>query len=764
MIPEWHRRWHRFRSREVAPNSSCRPVASNSLRSHTLWLRSMVLAIGTLCIVPPVQAQQAEGAPAALASGDTSAAVHDLERVVTSQPLSPAALGAFFLVDWIARSGAQDEWAVVARTVRDQYLAAWMAAQHEAIPPTGALEDAVRIVLKEWTDVGRSTRRQPITGKLEMQRRAKSSLDSVAAVFETRAPAIAAAARWVRVWHLLQVLDRAAADVPRVPATVLPVCPSGCNNPLTPPKEYQLAMRLSAEPTASALAELVGLFGELERAPEPLNWLGARAHVAVCALLLEAPAAGCWPRPDRLVGRDSAEVAVMTHVFQGRHGLASQVIDARPAWFAPLAAQRDLLDAPDSVLRVDTTWQIGRTFITSRLVAAPQPSSMVQPADVFWRLAWPLYLQPHNERFVVHCGRLLLADVVRRLTVNGEPLFAPVGDPVRIVRSGVPLAVVQLVRSPRSMISGRMTTTRVYVSPAMHETAPGQGALSVPWAPIDLALAAADRPRYSAATGFVSEDFRRLSMIDYQLVHYIRAGHRRFDVYTSWTPPALCTTPRPLLGLVWLDSMLQEQHRDIRIDLAAHSRTQFSTTLEAGTHLYSLELLDRGCHVAGRSRYWIKVPPSEGAFISDLMLADRLFTGDTNRVAWRVVGDPIATMSASRWVRAGAPVRLYWEVYGVTTTAAEADRLAVTFAVVDTKRQRVPVSELAALADQTRRTRGALELTYNLSVPPGTDPLGCGIAFDMPADARGLYVARVSVTDPRTGKAATAERAFLVLR
>jgi len=88
----------------------------------------------------------------------------------------------------------------------------------------------------------------------------------------------------------------------------------------------------------------------------------------------------------------------------------------------------------------------------------------------------------------------------------------------------------------------------------------------------------------------------------------------------------------------------------------------------------------------------------------------------------------------------------------------------VTFAVVDTKRQRVPVSELAALADRTRRTRGTLELTYNLSVPPGDDPLGCGIAFAMPPNAPGLYVARVTVTDTRTGKAAAAERAFAVRR
>jgi hypothetical protein len=308
----------------------------------------------------------------------------------------------------------------------------------------------------------------------------------------------------------------------------------------------------------------------------------------------------------------------------------------------------------------------------------------------------------------------------------------------------------------------------VYVPLETHETIPGPEALSFPWAPIDLALAAMGRARYSLPnTGFVSEDYRAFGTVGHQLVHYVRAGRRHIDVHTSWSPPSLfdlCTQPRPLLGLIRLDSALQEQHRDVRIDLLDHPRARFGAILEPGTYLYSLELLDRGCRRAGRSRYWIKVPPAEGAFISDLMLADTLFPADTSRAVFRVAAEPIATMSGSLWVRAGTPVRLYWEVYGVTASAAEANRLAVTFAVVDTKRQRVQVTELAALADRTRRTSGALELKYHLTAPPGDDPLGCGIVFEIPADARGLYVARVTVADTRTGNAAAAERAFMVRR
>jgi hypothetical protein len=563
----------------------------------------------------------------------------------------------------------------------------------------------------------------------------------------------------VRVWQLLQQLDRAAADVPIIRIEV--------NRRVTPSKEWQLATRLSLEPSASALEDLGRQFGELEQGPEPFTSLAARVHVAVCALLFGAPAAACWPRPDRLAGRDSAEVAAMIYVFQGRHGLASQIMDARPRWFTPLDAERDLLDVPDSVLQVDTGWVgigwEGTTALTRRWIPVPGPSAAVElPADAFWRLAWPLYLRPHNERLVVHRGRLLLADVVRRLAVNGEPLFAPVGDPVRIVRTGVPVAVATL------RVGTMPARSDVSLLPWTHETAPGPEALSLPWAPIDLALAATDGRRYGLPrTGFVSEDYRMLGGVAHQLVHYVRAGRRHVEVHTEWTPPGVfdfCTRPRPLLGLIRLDSALQEEHRDVRIDLLDHPRARFDAILEAGTYLYSLELLDHGCHRAGRSRYWIKVPPAEGAFVSDLMLADSLFSADTSRVILRVAGDPMAAMSTSSGVRAGAPVRLYWEVYGVSTAVADANRLAVTFAVVDTKRQRVPVTELPALADRTRRTRGTLELAYNLSVPPGEEPLGCGIAFAMPPDARGLYVARVTVRDTRTGNAAAAERAFVVRR
>jgi hypothetical protein len=459
----------------------------------------------------------------------------------------------------------------------------------------------------------------------------------------------------------------------------------------------------------------------------------------------------------------------MAYVFQGRYRLANMVMDATPHWFVHLDAHRDILHTPDSL--VDTTIVTGAVppyrWVTTRMVAVPGSGANIElPVDVFWRLAQPLYLQAHNERLVVHRGRLLLADVVRRLSTDRTPLFGSMGDPVRIVRSGVPLAVVPLIPSPAARRPGARTT-RVYVPPETHETIPGRIA-PASFAPIDLALAVAEPPPYRWTTGFVSETYRFLGIIDHQLVHYVRAGSRHVDVYASWARPPRCAGRGLALGLIVLDSTLHEQHRDLRTDLAEDRRDGFNSVVRAGfsrvvapgTYLYSLELLDPGCRQAARTRYWIRVPPAEGAFISDLMLTDELFPNDTGRVAQRVVNQPGVTMSASSAVRPGGTVRFYWEVYGVAADTAEQDRLAVTLEVVDMRRQRVSVSELGAVAEEIRRTRGTLAITHAQSVPPGAGPLGSGIAVALPPGMRGLHVARVTVRDVRTGRAATAERAF----
>jgi hypothetical protein len=47
-------------------------------------------------------------------------------------------------------------------------------------------------------------------------------------------------------------------------------------------------------------------------------------------------------------------------------------------------------------------------------------------------------------------------------------------------------------------------------------------------------------------------------------------------------------------------------------------------------------------------------------------------------------------------------------------------------------------------------------------VPPGDGPLASGLAVGLPAGARGIHIARVTVTDAVTGRTARAQRAFFV--
>jgi hypothetical protein len=686
-------------------------------------------ALLVLGLLPGAAHAQASGLAAvreALAASDTVAALRMLDRLTTEESLSADGIGALFLLDWIGRSETYGGAATRAAELRDEL----------------------------WRGIEGGT----------------GNLDSLADSLENRAPSLAAAARWTLVLRLLRSLTDVAAEERRVRVVVLPMCPAGCNHPGVPPPDHRLAARFSTEPSATRLRMVATLLRELEAAPAPFNALGARTHVAVCALLLAAAPADCWPRTDQLVGRDSAEVAAMVSVFQTRYASAHQLMDAQPHWFTHLDASRDLLQVPDSLL--DSTVVRSAVppynWVSTRLIAVPGSGANIElSVDVFWRLAQPLYLQVYNERLVVHRGRLLMADVVRRLSSGRTPLFGSTGDPARIVRSGVPLAVVPLSGPAARRPDAR--TTRVYVPRQTHETLPGP-IESGSFAPIDLALAVAAPPPYRWMTGFVSETYEFLGMVDHQLVHYVRDGSRYVDVYASWIRPPECARRSGLLlGLIRLDSTAREQHRDVRRDPTEYRREAFNSIVRAGfsrveaagTYLYSVEVLDPGCRRAARTRYWIRVPPADDAFLSDLMLTDELFQG-TDRAAQRVVGRPGVAMSASSSVRPGGTVRLYWEAYGVTADTAERNRLSVTFEVVDTRRRRVAISDPAAVAEENRQTRGALALTYAQSVPSGAGPLGSGIEVALPAGARGLHVARVTVRDVRTGRAATAERAFYV--
>jgi hypothetical protein len=107
--------------------------------------------------------------------------------------------------------------------------------------------------------------------------------------------------------------------------------------------------------------------------------------------------------------------------------------------------------------------------------------------------------------------------------------------------------------------------------------------------------------------------------------------------------------------------------------------------------------------------------------------------------AHRVAGGLPATVRPGLEVPAGGAAHFFWELYGVSGDTLEAGRVIVQVEVRTVTGGRVPLRDLR-----------------------GDGPLGCGLSVGLPADLHGVHVARLTVTDRRTGAQATVERAFFV--
>jgi hypothetical protein len=373
--------------------------------------------------------------------------------------------------------------------------------------------------------------------------------------------------------------------------------------------------------------------------------------------------------------------------------------------------------------------------------------------ELFWRLAWPLFLQPYNERQVVHRARLLLAETLQHGIGDTVGMFDAFYDRAALVQRGIPKSLL-LVRQPWGIGQTRFTAVS-YVSPSMHETVVRLGAGAVP-ASLDLALAARDDLVLQTYSGYVAEDYDRLTRFEHQVVQYVRDGHRMVDVHAERPVVPTCRDPDPEVGFFLLDSQLQ-MLREVADTAPRRRRYRFRMVLAPGTYIYSLELLDRPCRLAARARYVLPVPPADSTRLSDLVLAENAFIEQPERVK----GDPPVVVRPGLHVPVGL-VHFYWEVYGLDAAEAQRNRLEVRFDLVNVSQDRVQLGQLAGLEATVERTKPLLNLRYAPTIPQGTGPIGIGLSVTVPPEARGVYVARVTVQDRKTGWQETARRALYV--
>jgi hypothetical protein len=652
----------------------------------------------------------------ALAAGDTARAVASLvPRTEPGPQLDARTLTDLLLLQWIGRSAGQrdarEAWSGAGRTTRK----------------AGDRSEAAR-VFAAAVEVERGAPDRELTrvfGGTAWRRR-------VSEIAERNArsdPLLAAAARWV----LAQDDLRRLREVIRESLPMLDQLPAGCRGGAItlactlrtpPPPEARLGVLLGQD-TSGTLPLLTADLDSARTGVWPFDELVARVRVATAAMVDDRAALDAIAEDTAGLGaRTAGAIRVMAFEFGRRRDRAAGEMAAHPEWYTGLDAELGELE-----------------------------DSRLSP-ELFWRLAWPLYLEPHNARQTAHRARLLLADVVQRTLPDSGGAFGEYGDPGALIRSGVPRGL-QIVRRAAQGTGGRRLVVG-YLSAGTHETVVRLASGAVPTS-LDLALAARDDIALRASSGYVAEDYDRLTPFEHQVVQYVRDGHRMVDVHAERPVTLLCQNPDPRVGFFLLDSRLQVL-REVADTAPRRRRYRFHLVLAPGTYVYSLELLDKPCRLAGRARYVLLVPPADSTALSDLMLAENVFIEEPSRVK----GDPPAVVRPGLRVAAGGPVDFYWEVYGLDAAEPQPGRLDVHFEVVNVGRDRVGLGQLGALEAAAERAKPLLDLRYRAPVPGGSGPVGMGLSVTLPADARGVYVARLTVRDRRTGREETARRALFV--
>lgn len=653
-----------------------------------------------------------------LVNGDTAGAI---ALLTGGRPiwldLSDAAVGAQFALQWIGRApGREDARRTWLRQVADLASAGPHDVRVELLRWSSALEH------RAWGQGGI----RPYENRTATQQVGYRALDE--ARWGSHRPLLAGAGRWLLAQDALVAIDEyLVAAIPRHRDLVQ----SG-GRFVQPPEARSHREIVTGDSTlASELDEArLHLYSALGTA-WPFSEMAGRTLVGVEALfgtpdsrmgLLDSLA-----HSPSLAERPRIELAAVLLDLSERREVAESLMAAWPAWFAPL----------------DTA--------VSSLGVGPD-----LPPPVLWRISWPLYLEPTNERLTVHRTRLLLADALIRTIPARRSPFGLEDLRVAFVRHGIPAGITA---QPRGTNANDVTVLS-YLDRRTVETVVRRGGAGSDELSLDLALAARDPASLRGPSGYVDRHFDALEFFEHQVVHFVRDGRPQVQVHSE-RPEPRCEGPAPELGFFLLDERLglTRATRD-SIAPAAPRRRTFGLPIDPGQYVYSIEVLDQACRQAARARFALEVrAPAAGLGLSDVMLVDT----SALLVPERIPGLPAAQVRPGLTVRPDEPMHFYWEVYGVAATAVEEERLEVDFDVVDAGRKKVPVRELSNFARRVGRAGPAVSLSYGATVPPGREPLGMTLTVGLEGAHDGVHVVRIRVRDGRTGATAEAERAIYVM-
>lgn len=690
-----------------------------------------MITIVLAALLSPTQAGPLAPAREALAVADTARAVRLLQTVRADTAMPSSALAALLLQQWIGRSpsyqASLEHWGQEARRMR------------RAVGRNESARVLVYSLLVDRDARDREFERTFAGGYVSGE--VGQFVERLAA----SDPLLVGAASWVLAQQELRRFGKELLELVPIEGRLPSACVllgrrtvRTCTIRAAPPPAHTLRGLIAVnEALAGRIQRLRAHLDRAAGAPWPIDELALRTWVAVELFVgTQASARALVPRLARLPDPAVNDLRVLLGEFAGARDEAADILLGHP--------EHGALDEHLSAF-----------------------GNVGMPPSVFWRVAWPLFLEPYNVRLVVHRARLLLGDLVRRLARRADLPFWQYGSSESVILRGIPLGMVRVSRLARGANDRDVMVE--YLDPNMYETLVRQGDPDRSIA-LDLALAVRDESEtIRAVSGYVPTHHGRILPFQHQVVQYVRDGKRHVDIYARRRfavaidargihGPPPCADEAPVTGLFLLDEQLGLLRSAVDSVAPRTRRHRFRLQLDPGTYVYSLELLDRQCRHAARARYVLVVDDPSGAKLSDLMLAEELRFASILRL---VTAQPMSALPGLT-VRAGGPARFYWEVYEEPVAEGESGRLEVSFEIVDVKQGRVGVGRLGQVAAAAARTAPVVVVDYAVPVPAGDAPLVMGLSVELPEDARGLHVARLRVVNAASGRTYTKERAFFI--
>jgi hypothetical protein len=748
---------------------------SRTQRSLLRYRRCLALAIGLAalfaCPLARSVAQDVDDVPFLLATGDTAEAIDLLrERVTNRSPAAEQCLLATLLTrtvtslheDWQARAEAK-RW--FDRSLRKRNDALCLLEYSGLMEKQGIRVDAARLAGRAFDMIAEdSTLQTPAL---------------LAEVYYRRALPLV---QWVREFeHLVFVHD-------------LPVSTPDCLGlgyfceSLVHADDFRARLR-RAPGEDSLVADKRVLLGNL--LDSALQYDPTHAG-ALRLALREAAVTGDWERYAAIAQRarqaDTADVGTLLTVLSaqvrlGEMHAAEAVFDSIMDWLGPQA-----------MARYEGLALVADTSMRERLAGRKE----VIYGEAVWGLSDPLYLTAHNERRMTHYARIVLADVLYTDPASGvRGRDTPQGR--LIIRYGLPLAVyampadrrLQITPEQRQGIAEALACAQqsIYMTRRQREN---EGVCVGP--SIGHSFDAGGRwefwyygdhgPPFIFERALGSRTARHMFHTESEhldsLLHRAVASTYQPPFHAAPTSAIVTAFPRPQGAVleVWGTTTLPRT-RSVDLGIFVHDRTSgrmvadrrfhqpwaseivFSrrTSVPWGKLRVAAEAATPDLAAAGQARAEVDLEqPGTALTLSGLLLGDSA----TAPASVRRRQDVQFFGRGDSTYAPGAPLALYWEIYGLsrgdTTVASATARYRVTFGIRDAENRPVAVAAVRALGRLLGLERG-ITSTMAWDVEHASrdvvDPQL--VSLTLP-DLEGIVRLLVTVEDTRTGDSASAQR------